>query len=408
MGNPASGVNKFVSYKVEASYGVAPGASGAQLLRRTGSTLDLTKDVYESAEIRTDYQDADYRHGVRRTAGTISGELSPKTYSDFFASILKRDFTSLTAVTGVSVTIAGAGPFTVTRASGSYLTDGFKVGHVVRLSVGALNAANISRNLLIVDLTATVATVLPLNISNGVNMVAEGPITGTTITLIGKQTFIPVSGHTDKSFSIEHWFADTVPTMSEVFTGTKFSKASLALPPTGIATVAFDAMGKDIVPSATRYFTSPTAVTTTTSVAAVNGVLRVGGVTVASITGLTLDIAPGYTGDPVVGQNSIPFLFAGKVKVTGQITAYFDSPTLRDQFLNETEAEIIAAFTSDNTNTSEFVVLTMSRVKTGGASKDDKDGGIIQTLPFKALINNAGGTGTKYEQTTITMQDSAA
>ena len=410
MGNPASGVFKAVSYKVETTFGVAAGAAGAQLLRRTSSTIDLSKDVYESAEIRTDFQDADYRHGVRKVAGAIGGELSPKTYSDFFAAMVKRDFTALTAITAVGLTISGAGPtYTVVRTAGSWLTDNFKMGHVVRFTVGALGAGNLNRNVLIVDVVnATTLTVIPLNGSNGIAMNAEGPITGCTVTMVGKQTFIPITGHTDKSFSIEHWFSDVTPTANELFLGCKIDKGALSLPPTGIATVNFDIMGKDITPSTARYFTTPTAVTTTTSVAAVNGVMRVGGVTVASITGLTIEIDPTFTGDAVVGQNVIPFLFAGKVKVTGQMTAYFDSTALRDQFINETEAEVIVALTSDNSNTSEFIVLTMSRVKTGGASKDDKDGGLIQTLPFKALLNNAGGAGTKNEQTTIMIQDSAA
>ena len=193
-----------------------------------------------------------------------------------------------------------------------------------------------------------------------------------------------------------------------MFTGIKFDKAAITLPPTGIATVTFDAMGKTVINNSTRYYTTPTAVTTTTAVAAVNGVLRVGGVTVANITGFTMEIDPTFSGDPVVGQDSVPFLFPGKVKVSGQLTAYFDSIALRDQFVNETEVEIMVALTSDNSNTSDFVTIVLPRVKTGGANKNDTDGGLVQTLPFKALIQNAGGAGTKWEQTTILMQDSAA
>ena len=61
-----SGIYKQVSFKRETTYGTAPGASGFALLRRVQSTIDLTKDVYESNEIRADMQTADYRHGVRR------------------------------------------------------------------------------------------------------------------------------------------------------------------------------------------------------------------------------------------------------------------------------------------------------------------------------------------------------
>jgi hypothetical protein len=43
-----------------------------------------------------------------------------------------------------------AGPtYTVTRGAGSWLTDGVKAGMVVPASAGALNAANLSKNLLV-------------------------------------------------------------------------------------------------------------------------------------------------------------------------------------------------------------------------------------------------------------------
>src|SRR3972149_5483633 len=40
-----------------------PGPSGGQILRRVAATLKLGKDPYQSAEIRTDRQTADFRGG---------------------------------------------------------------------------------------------------------------------------------------------------------------------------------------------------------------------------------------------------------------------------------------------------------------------------------------------------------
>ena len=404
MPTPAAGLFKQLAYKAETVYGTVPAAAAAQSLRRVQSTVDLNKDTYESNEIRTDLQVADYRHGVRRIKGKMSGELSAKTYADFFAQALKRDFAAVTASTGVSVTIAGAGPtYTVTRAAGSYLSDGYKVGMVIRLSVGALNAANLSKNLFIVGLTATVATVIVLN---GSALVAEGPIATTTITATGKSTYVPTSGHTDKSFSMEHWYSDL--TQSEVFSGCKIDQIALALPPTGMATIDMDVVGQNIVTAASQYFTSPTAQTTTGVMAAVNGVCRVGGVTVASLTGLSLQIDPTYTGDPVVGSNTVPFQFPGRVKVSGQLTAYFDSIALRDAFINETEIDLLAAFTADNTAAADFISIALPRIKLGGAAKNDGEGGLVQTIPFMALLNSAGGAGIATEKTTIQIQDAQA
>lgn len=410
----ASGVFKQLAYKLESTYGSAPGQASGQSLRRVQSTLDLGKDVYESAEIRADLQRQDFRHGVRRVAGQISGELSPGTWKDFFSVILKRDFAALTAATGLSLTIAGSGPtYTVTRSAGSFLTDGFKKGMVVRLSVGSLNAANISKNLFIVDIgSATVLTVIPLN---SVALVAEGPIATCTVTATGKVNWIPTTGHTDKSIAVEHWYSDIA--QSELFLGNKPNQCSIQLPPTGIATIAWDMKGQDFadvtskrtsIALTSQYFTSPTAATTTAPLAAVNGIMRVGGATVAIVTGMNMTVMAAFTGDPVVGSNMIPSVFAGRVTVKGQMTAYFPDATLRDLFVNETEAEILLAFSSDNSATADFVTFALPRVKAGGAGKDDGEKGIVQTIPFEALLNYAGGTGVSSEKTTLMMQDSQA
>jgi len=174
--------------------------------------------------------------------------------------------------------------------------------------------------------------------------------------------------------------------------------------------VTFDAdvMGQNVTTAASQYFTSPTAATTTGCLAAVNGVLRVGGSTVATLTGLSVDINSNYSGDPVVGSNTVPFLFPGRVLVSGQATAYFDSVTLRDAFLNETELDLIAAFTTGSAKDSDFLTVVLPRIKLGGAAKSDGEGGLIQTIPFQALLNTAGGTGIATEATTIAIQDSAA
>lgn len=402
----ASGVFKQIAIKEESSYGVLPTSSGAQLLRRTDATFNLTKDTYESNEIRTDLQTADMRHGVRRVGGTLNGELSPGSYAAYLAALVKREFASVTALTSLSLTIAGSGPaYTITRASGSFLTSGIKIGQVIRLTAGTFAAGNMNKNLFVVDLTATVATVIVLN---GSALVAEGPIASATVTVPGKTTYVPTSGHTDKSFSIEEWYSDI--SRSEVFSGCKFTKGSIQLPPSGMATLGLDVAGKDHgqAPGNTRYFTSPTAQGTSGVVAAVNGVLRVGGATMATVTGLNFDIEASYSGDAVVGSNVVPTQFAGRVKVSGQFTAYFEDGVIPAAFFDETELGIQVALTTSNDAAADFVSFSMSRVKLGGADKADSDGGVVRTYPFTALLNVNGGSGTAHEQTTIAIQDSLA
>ncbi len=400
----ASGIFKQVKYKVEATYGTVPAASASQAIRRVGSSLDMTKDTFQSGEIRPDFQMADFRHGVRKVGGTLSGELSAKTYADFMAAGLKKAFTATAVISGASITIAGtAGAWTITRAAGSYLTDGVKIGDVIRLTAGSFNAANLNKNILITALTATVATGLVLNASV---LVAEGPIASAAVTVVGKKSLVPQTGHTDLSYSIEHWYPD-VPT-SETFSGCKVAKISVGLPATGMATCAIDFVGKDVTTSASEFFTSPTALTTTGVMAAVNGVVRAGGATVANVTGMTIDIVSGQSGEPSVGSNTVAFQAAGRVLVTGQVTMSFDSTTMRDAFYNETEISLYAVFTADNTANADFIGFSIPRLKVGGATRDDGEKTIIVTLPFQALLNTAGGAALATDLTTITIQDSAA
>lgn len=397
-------VAKQVRIKKETTWSTAPGTTGAQLLRRVSSDLDLRKQTYESSEIRTDYQVADFRHGVRSVEGRISGELSPLTYEALFAAAVRKAWAATSALTSLSITVAASGSqWTLTRGSGSYLTDGVKIGDVVRLTAGSFDAANLDNNLLVVDLDATVATVVTLN---GSSLVAEGPISSATMSVPGKRVFVPATSHTDDSFSIEHWFSDI--SQSELFRGCKVMNAAVNLPATGIATVDFGFMGKDVTTATSAYYTSPTAATTTGVVAAVNGVVRYGSGKVANITGLNFTIDGAMSANPVVGSNTYPDIFEGRVSVTGQFTAYFEDATYRDAFLNETEVSITVAMTTSNSDDAAFIAFTFPRCKLGGTTKSDGGtGGIVQTVPFTALVKTTGGSGTASEATTIVVQDSA-
>ena len=208
---------------------------------------------------------------MRRVEGTIKGELSPGTYADLIAAALRRDFSAGAVVSGASLTVAGSGPaYTVTRAAGSFLTDGIKAGDVVQLA-GGFNAANAAKNLLVVSLTATVLNVLVLN---GSALVAEGPIASASVTVQGKKTFVPASGHADKYPTFEHWYADI--NQSEQFTDCKVGQLDVSLPATGMATISPQLRGIDMKTGTGAYFTAPAAETAAGVVAAVNGVLLVG------------------------------------------------------------------------------------------------------------------------------------
>ena len=398
----AEGIRKQLGYKKETTFGTPAGATGGKLLRRVTANFNLTKETYQSEEIRTDYQVSDFRHGVRSVEGTVNGELSPGTYSDFLASAVARLFTAGSTATGVSLTIAGSGPtYTLTRGAGSYITDGFKIGDVVRITAGGVNANNLAKNLLVTNLTATVLTVIVLN---GSTLTPEGPIATVTVAVFGKKTFAPLTGHVDESYTFEEWSAD-VPS-SEVYCGCKVNTVGLQLPATGLTTIDFGFMGQDQgLVGTTQYFTAPTAQGTAGIFAAVNGALLVGGTVVALITGLSMNINRNLSMEPVVGSNIVPDIFEGRVVVDGEFTAFFSNTTFRNAFRDETETTLVVALTTSSDKSADFMTVVLPRIKINSDNRDDGEKGIVSTHSFQALLNS---TNTLYDTTTITIQDSLA
>lgn len=399
----SKGTSKQVGYKKETTWGTLAGNTSGKLLRRVTASFNLAKETYESGEIRTDRQIADFRHGVRSAEGSLNGELSPASYADFMGSIVGRDFTTAPASSGASVTIAATGAlYTVTRALGDFLTDGFKVGQVVRLTGAGLDAANVAKNLLIASASATVLTV---KVVNGTVLVEEGPVASVTVTAVGKTTFVPATGHTDQSYTVEEWYADIA--QSEVYTGMKLNSMAVQLPATGLTTVDFGFAGKDLTQTGTsQYFTSPTAQNSNGIFAAVNGVMLVNGLPVALVTSADFSVERATENATAVGSNSVAEIFTGRIRVTGNMSVYFQDATFRSYFNDETAVSVVLTLTTDNAANSEFVTFTLPKVKLGSFSKEDNELGLIASASFQALLNDATTTG--LPATTIQIQDSAA
>ena len=395
----ATGINKTVSYKKETTFGVLPTAAGAQTIRRVSSSFNLTKETYQSEEIRTDYQLSDFRHGVRSVEGNVSGELSAGTYADFLASALARNWTAATPSTLGSTTIASVGgTYTITRTTGSYLTDGVRVGNVIRLTGFA--TANNDKNLLVIALTATVATVIALN---GNTLTPETVASGGTYAVTGKSTYAPTTGHTDDSYSFESWYSDIG--QSEVYVGNKVNTVGIALPATGLTTVEIGFMGQDLKQrGTTQYFTSPTAQGTNGIFAAVNGALIVNGAPVALVTSANININRNMTSEAVVGSNIKPEIYEGRIVVEGDFSTLFQDGTFAGYFDTEAEISLVIALTANSSANSEFMSFTLPRLKLSTDTKDDGEKGLVSQNSFQALKGN-GTNG--FEATTIMIQDSS-
>lgn len=380
-----------------------PGSVGSKLIRRVSLTLNKQAETYSSNEIASHQQSTGATEGPYQVAGALNGELSAGTYDLEFAALLRKNFAATAAITALTVTIAGAGPtYTISRASG-WLVDGVKLFDVIRLSVGALNAANSAKNLMIVGLTATVATVIPLN---GVALAAEGPITGCTVTVIGKKSWAPTTGHTNDYFSWEKLF--TTLTRSELFTDVKPASADITVPATGIPSVNFAMAGLARSSTASEVLTAPTAETTSQVLGAVQGRIVINGV-ITAVTGFQLKLdGATSTGEAEVGAATLSDLQRGRISVSGSFSAKFSDVALQVIRDNQSVVALCVALADSGLAAAEFLTFAMPAIKIFTDDADDGEKQIVRSYNFTAQWFGAGGAALASHATTLSIQDSLA
>lgn len=398
----ASGSYKQTRIKAQSAFGTLAGASGGRVLARTDSSFDLTKQAFTNNRISTRMQPLRNRHGVRSATGSIADHLSPGNSSDLLGAACKRGWSAVSAMTGLSVTIAAGsgGTWTLTRASGSYIASGLRVGMGCRITAGSVNAANLNKTLFVVGLTATVATVL---VANGSALAAEGPIASVTLTMPGKVNWAATASHVETLFTVEDWHPD-VP-YSKVFQDCRVNNTQINLPATGNADITVGMEGRDLaLKGSTAYFTSPTAEPLTPPGSGLNGVFFVNGAAVP-VTGMQLTYATPYSGEATLGSRTLDYRFAETPTLSGSCTAYFENGTLFDLFDNETPTGVDALVCTSNDAACEFISISLPYAQFDAAPMGGGKGGLIQTYNFSASENPTAGA---REATSLFIHDSLA
>lgn len=395
---------KKLSYKKQTGLGSAASGSGGQYLRRETAAFNLMKDKFNSNEIVTHQQYTGDTYGVSKTSGTLSGVISPATYAAFFGSLLRADFAAITAISGISLTIAGSGPYTLTRATGDFLTGGIKIGHVVRITAGTYTGTARDINLIVTGVTATVLTVV---VPSGATLTAQGPVATSTVSVIGKTTKVPTTGHTNDYYTLEEWYPGN--SKSRLYTDMQPASAAVQVPATGNATISMPFVGLGRTKGGSQVLTSPTAENTNTILSASNAYILINGARTTVATSMSLTIDGKVThGEPVIGSRTLSDVVRGEVNVSGTVTVQYDAETISDLFVNETAVSIICVLFADGSATSDFISFVIPRAKFFGDDIDDGKKQLVMTLPFTAELNASGGAALASDQTTIGMQDSQA
>lgn len=323
----AQGSQQSSAYVKETTYGTTPSTPTMLRLRCIRNGLTKSKSEFTSEERRSDAQVAFVRHGRTTVAGAIECELSWLALKDWLRASLRYS----TALGRLIATIDASGNTltwatsddSLTRASGSWVTDGAVVGAKVRVTSGAINAG-------IFTLSAVTASKLSFveNVSN------ETVTTGTHVF----EAEYAENGTTETAFSVERAWSDVV--QYEVSTGVKITSAQLTLAADGIAKITFNCIGKSYSISAVVLDASVDDVDTTEPMDAYTGTMTEGGSASTILRSLDMTWDWSRQGLDVLGSSTIVEQSAGRLMVTGNLTAYFTDATLHNKFLNETTSSL--------------------------------------------------------------------
>ena len=383
-------------------------ALGTKALANSGKTYNyrdgglsggLTKEAFESNTIRTDQQRQNASHGTRSVNKTLDQEFQIGGHTALLEGALRNAFATA-ATTGAVTTIGlNATTRTISRSSGSFITDGFKVGDIVR-ATGFVASANNNKNLRI-----TAVAALSMTYANDAwlgTLTTETAGATVTVAAAGKKLSVPLTGHTNDYFTIEEWNDDI--SQSETDLDCKVSSVAIAIPANGNATVNFGFLGRNATYDTTQYFTSPTDAPNGDILAGTTGLLSYNGVDSVVLTNVSINLDAGAEIKAVVGSNISPDVFTSAVVVSGSMAALYEDATILNDFDDEVEASLYIYLFSNDTATSDFVIIKLPNVKINSAEKSSDGTAISLSSNFSAGVLLDGST--VKEQTTIVIVDS--
>ena len=374
----------------EATYGVTPNNPALDLVRITGTTLGLSKDSLESEEIRSDRQITDFRLGANQVGGDINFELSYGTFDQFLQAVMLSEDWAAPADT--TVTALGATASGFDRVAGSFLTDGFLVGQTV-LSTGFFGSGY-NGNSLITAVDALTMTTTPTSGSHGVEASSGDE------QIIASE--VAKCGITRSSSTFIRHFADiaAIDKPYYIYRGIEQDSVQLTIAANKMVTGVFKVFGQsletaqDLTGLGVPTYNAPS---TTSPLDSFTGSLEEGGVPIAVVTEITLNLVNGLEARFVVGNKNSIDPTVKRSNLTGQITAYFENSALVDKFLDETDSNLIFSLPDGAGNVQRYKI---PRIKyTGGQPDVSGEGPVTLSMPFQALLDSTEGTNLVIERT---------
>lgn len=300
-----------------ATPGVTPANPAFQNLRFTEESLNHGIETTQSNEIRDDRQISDLVPTSATDEGSVSFEMSAKSFDELIEAALMGNFTAAQTKTGVGYTAA-----TKTFAV-SGLQDALKKGSVFTVG-GTGDAAGLYE---VASATATTVVVS--------GRVDGKPLPATDQTGLGLKTGREVrNGVTRRSFTIQKEFGDIGQKIN--YLGMEVSSMELAAEVGNILTGSFGFLGRN---SSTGTIANQTALPASTT-PVLNAVNNVGGIKIGGslytggIQSVNFSIDNSLRVQQQIGSFGAAGIGADRSNISGQMQIYFADSTLYNTFIN--------------------------------------------------------------------------
>lgn len=177
-------------------------------------------------------------------------------------------------------------------------------------------------------------------------------------------------GSTPKHFTFED--AATDISQFRIFTGVTVGSMSLSVAPNSMVNTTFGVVGKAMTLAGASIDPSKTAASGNAPFDSCTGTIGVANagsapVTVANISSIELNLDNALSPTFVVGDCETPQLEYGMFNLTGTLTAYFDSNTLYNRFINETETAVSFTVTDPSATHSYTFLIPRAKFNTANA-----------------------------------------
>jgi Phage tail tube protein len=399
-----SRANVTTAYRIQTAHGALPANDATARVFPTYESpgFRISKTPIPNLTIRPTMDRLRPRHGLVSVEGQASGALCLGTYDPLFEAALRGTWSAvLTSASFTASYVASTG--VLTRGTGSFVGEGFKIGDTVYLA-GANVAAQANIPLVLVAVGTTTCTV-------GNNLAIPGntfiPITdiasAASTTLVRPKKLIQATTPVLREFAFEHW--EPAITNSERYIDCRLDTMTLGMPLGENNNVAFGFRGTNMLPATSQYFTSAVQ-STATAMSSSDMVVVYNGASSVTISAAQLSVNLNTDAPNVLGTTIAPNVIDGVMDVVGSLTFQRDTRTNLAAFLAETGPWAMT-FLSREVGTNGFISASLPAFTLGDAQPGNRIGASgVQEETVELLLGI--GTGADRDPSMITMCTSAA